>query len=97
MADTVSSREITAPAIALRVGASRERVIRWIQTGRLLGRQDSTGRWLATEGAVEALIRQLGRGLVPAAPCGALRRAQTCGSPPGSTRRSNNPESDRAP
>lgn len=50
-----SPREITASAAALRLGISRERVVRLVQRGALAGRRTADGTWLVHVDAVEAM------------------------------------------
>ncbi len=49
--------EISAVEAALRLGLSRERVIRLIQIGRLSGRRDAALGWRVDRKAVESATR----------------------------------------
>lgn len=65
---TLLSKQQLIPTtqVALRVGYSRERVVRLIQTGRLPGALRG-GRWYATDWrAVEQLARDLAKAKPPA-------------------------------
>lgn len=55
MESTKPEREITASAAALRLGISRERVVRLVQRRELAGRRTADGTWLVHVDAVEAL------------------------------------------
>ena len=50
-------RELPAAEAALRLGMSRERLIRLIQNGQLEGRRDPRLGWLVGQAAVERLRR----------------------------------------
>jgi hypothetical protein len=54
----VEREDIPAAEAAVRLSLSRERLIRMVQTGRLLGRRDAERGWLVSAAAVEALAAE---------------------------------------
>ena len=57
MANETVKAELTATEAALQMGLSRERVIRFVQTGKLPGRRDPVEGWRVDRKAVEAARR----------------------------------------
>ena len=55
--DLYEAGEMSAVEAALRLGLSRERVIRLIQIGRLTGRRDAALGWRVDRQAVESAMR----------------------------------------
>lgn len=55
--EILTAGELSAVEAALRLGLSRERVIRLVQTGKLAGRRDATLGWRVDREAVETLAR----------------------------------------
>lgn len=53
------AREVTAAEAAVRLGMSRERLVRLIQVGDLLGRRDGALGWLVSLRALQRLERAM--------------------------------------